>query len=206
VDAATRLTAARLPVWTLVICISAVLVFGSAVIHAWLIYDRNAIAHGELWRLVTGNLAHLSASHLGYDLVAFLIVGSIIEVRGYRFFSTLCLSAATLIGVVLYFAEPAMRYYAGLSGVATAAVVYLCLHGLIEKGTWRWLCAAVLVGLSAKIGIELALGKSLLFDIGKQEFVPVPLSHLVGAVTAVLLFVLVRLSEFGRDVRGVSAS
>jgi rhomboid family GlyGly-CTERM serine protease len=204
VDAAARLTSARLPVWTLVICTSAMLVFGSAAIQSLLIYDRNAIAHGELWRLVTGNFTHFSTTHLVCDLAAFLIVGTIIEVRGYRYFSTLCLSAATLIGVVLYFAEPAMHYYAGLSGVASAAVVYLCLHGLTEKGTWHWLCAAVLFGLSAKIGIELALGKSLLFDIGKQEFVPVPLSHLVGASTALLLFVLVRLSELARGARDVS--
>jgi rhomboid family GlyGly-CTERM serine protease len=204
VDTAARLTAARFPVWTLVICASAVLVFGSAAIQAFLIYDRNAIAHGELWRLVTGNLAHFSTTHLGYDLAAFLIVGTIIEIRGYRYFSTLCLSAAALIGVVLYFAEPAMHYYAGLSGVVAAAVVYLCLHGLTEKGTWRWLCAAVLIGLSAKIGIELALDKSLLFEIGMQEFVPVPLSHLVGAGTALLLFVLVRLSELARGARDVS--
>jgi rhomboid family GlyGly-CTERM serine protease len=204
VDAAARLTAARLPIWTLVICTSAVLIFGSAAIQAFLIYDRNAIAHGELWRLVTGNFAHFSITHLGYDLVTFLIVGTIIEVRGYRYFSTLCFSAATLIGVVLYFAEPAMHYYAGLSGVATAAVTYLCLHGLTEKGTWRWLCVAMLVGLSAKIGIELALGNSLLFDIGMHEFVPVPLSHLVGAITALLLFVLVRLSELGRGAQDVS--
>lgn len=203
-DAAARLTAARLPVWTLVICTSAVIVFGSAAIQAFLIYDRNAIAHGELWRLVTGNFSHFSTTHLVYDLVAFLIAGTIIEVRGYRYFSTLCLSAATLIGVVLFFAEPAMHYYAGLSGVATAAVAYLCLHGLTEKGTWRWLCAAMLLGLLAKIGIELALGRSLLFEIGAQEFMPVPLSHLVGAATALLLFVLVRLSELVRGARDVS--
>lgn len=204
-DAAARLTPARLPVWTLAICTGVVLVFGSAAIQAFLIYDRNAIAHGELWRLVTGNFVHFSATHLGYDLAAFLVAGTIIEVRGCRHFLTLCFSSATFIGVVLYLAEPAMRYYAGLSGVATAAVAYLCLHGLTEKGTWRWLCIAVLVGLSAKIGIELALGKSLLFEIGMQEFVPVPLSHLVGAGTALLLFVLARLSELARDVRAVSA-
>jgi len=204
VDAAARLTATRFPVWTLAICTSAVLVFGSAAIQAMLIYDRNAIADGELWRFITGNITHFSTTHLDYDVVAFLIVGTIIEVRGYRYFSTLCLSAATLIGIVLYFAEPTMRYYAGLSGVATAAVAYLCLHGLTEKGTWRWLCVAVLVGLSAKIAIELAFGKSWLLETGMQEFVPVPLSHFVGASAALLLFALVRLSESGRSTRHAS--
>src|SRR4051812_25687175 len=34
---------------------------------AWLIYDRAAILHGELWRLWTGHLVHFSNSHLLLD-------------------------------------------------------------------------------------------------------------------------------------------
>ena len=192
-EAEAQLTAARFPVWTLVICASAIFIFNFPELSAFLIYDRAAIAHGEIWRLITGNLVHLSFTHLAYNLVAFLIAGMIIEIRGYRFFATLCLSTAIFIGMILFVVEPAMYFYAGLSGVVTAAVTYLCLHGLTEKGTWRWLCAAMLVGITAKIGMELAFGKSFLLAVGTQEFVPMPLSHLIGTVTAILLFVFVRL-------------
>jgi len=189
-EAEAHLTAVRFPVWTLVICASAVLIFNSPELRTLLIYDRAAITHGELWRLVTGNLVHLSNTHLAYDLVAFLIAGTIIEIRCYRFFPTLCLSAAILIGIILYGVEPGMYFYAGLSGVVTAAITYLCLHGLTEKGMWRWLCAAMLAGVIAKIGIELMLDQSFLLSVGTEEFVPVPLSHLIGTVTAILLFLM----------------
>lgn len=194
-DAQTHLTAARFPVWTLVICAGALFVFIVPGLGTLLIYDRVAIAHGELWRLATGNLVHLSTAHLAYDLGAFMIAGTIIEIRGYRYFPLLCLSAAMLIGVAIFVFEHALHLYGGLSGIVTAAVTYLCLHGLTEKGTWRWLCAAMLAGLTAKTGIELALGKSLLLAVSTETFVPVPLSHLIGVVTAILLFALIGNNE-----------
>ena len=193
-DAEAHLTAIRFPVLALVICASAILIFNSPELQTLLIYDRAAIAHGELWRLVTGNLVHLSTTHLAYNVAAFLIAGTIIEIRGYRLFTTLCNSAAMLIGIILFVVEPAMYFYAGLSGIVTATVTYLCLHGLAEKGAWPWLCAAMLAGLTAKIVVELILGKSFLLAVSTEEFMPVPLSHLIGAVTAILLFVLMRLS------------
>lgn len=193
-DAEAHLTEVRFPVLTLAICAGAILIFIAPELGTLLIYDRAAITQGELWRLATGNLVHLSSTHLTYNLAAFLIAGTIIEIRGYRFFPILCLSAAVLIGIVLCGFEPAMYFYAGLSGVVTAAVTYLCLHGLSEKGAWRWLCAAMLAGLTAKIGVELMLGKSFLLAVSTEEFVSVPLSHLIGTVTAILLFVSMRLS------------
>lgn len=189
------LSTARRPVRTLAISAAALLVYFLPGLKPLLIYDRAAVAHGELWRLLTGNLVHLSNAHLTLDVAAFLIAGTIIEQRGYRHFTTLCVSAAALIGVAIYLFEPALQFYGGLSGVVTAAVVYLCLEGMTEQGSWRWLCAAMLAGLSAKLWIELASGKSLLLVIGGGNFVPVPLSHLTGAVVAVILFALLHLPE-----------
>ena len=194
-DAQAQLTPTRLPVWTLAISAGALLAFFVPGLDTLLIYDRAAIiAHGELWRLVTGNLVHLSTTHLASDLAAFLISGMIIEIRCYRYFTMLCLSAAMLIGVAIFCFAPELHYYGGLSGVVTAAVTYLCLHGITEKGTWRWLCAAVMAGLAVKFWIEIALANSLLLAVSTEAFVPVPLSHLIGAVAALLVFVLKRLS------------
>ncbi len=193
-DVQAHLTAARFPFSTLSICAGAILIIIVPESGTLMIYDRTAISHGELWRLVTGNMVHLSTTHAAYNLLAFLIAGTIIEIRGYRFFLTLCLSSAMLIGIILFLVEPAIYFYAGLSGVVTAAITYLCLHGLTEKGSWHWLCAAMLAGVSTKIGVELMLGKSFLLAVSTEEFAPVPLSHLIGAVTAILLFVSMRLS------------
>ena len=193
-DEQAQLTASRLPAWTLAICACALIVFLVPGLATLLVFDRAAITHGELWRLVTGNLVHLSTTHLVYDLASFLIAGTIIEQRGYRNFPILCLSAAMLIGIAVFGFAPELHFYGGISGVVTAAVTYLCLHGVSEKGTWRWLCAAMLAGLAAKFWIEIALGESLLLAVSTETFVPVPLSHLIGAITALLAFVLMRLS------------
>ena len=189
------LSTARMPVQTLAICATALLVYLVPGLMPLLIYDRAAIAHGELWRLLTGNLVHLSDAHVALDLAAFLIAGTIIEQRGYRHFTTLCVSAAALIGTAIYLFEPTLQFYGGLSGIVTAAVVYLCLQGMTEQGSWRWLCATMLAALSAKLWFELVSGKSLLLVVGGGNFVPVPLSHLTGAVVAVILFGLLHLPE-----------
>lgn len=193
VDSQTHLSLARLPFWTMAVSACALLVFIVPGLGTLLIYNRAAIVRGELWRLATGNLVHLSTTHLAYDLTAFLIAGTIIEQRGYRYFPILCLSAAILIGIAIFVFDPAFHFYGGLSGVVTAAVTYLCMHGVTEKGGWRWLCAALAVGLTTKFWIELALGKSLLLAVNTEAFVPAPLSHVVGAVTAILLFVMMRM-------------
>jgi rhomboid family GlyGly-CTERM serine protease len=194
----TQLTVPRLPVWTLVICAFALLTFIVPQLGNLLIYDRAAIIHGELWRLLTGNLVHFSITHLVYNLTACLIAGSIIELRGYRIFPLLCLVSALFIGLTLFMFEPELHLYAGLSGVVSAAITYLCLHGMGEKGVWRWLCAATLAGLTAKTIIELESGSSVMLLMSEESFVPVPLSHLAGIVAALLFFFLIHMTSLLR--------
>jgi rhomboid family GlyGly-CTERM serine protease len=190
VVASARLSAIPVPIWTLLLCGVAGSVFCLPLVQAALVYNRAAIADGEFWRLVTGNLVHLSTPHFLYDVVALLVAGALIEMHRYRHFAILCLVSGFLTGVTLYVAMPEIIVFGGLSGVVTAAVTYLCLHGVQQGGAWKWLCLLVLVCLVAKLGVEMAFGFSLTMGAGTQTFVPVPVSHAVGAVTSSLLFVL----------------
>lgn len=194
-DQRPPLTAPRLPVWTLVIAAFALIIFFFPQLGNLLIYDRAAIIHGEIWRLLSGNLVHFSLAHLLYNLIAWLIVGTIIEYQGYRFFPLLCLSSSLLIGITLLILEPELQFYAGLSGVVSAAVTYLCLQGMREKGVLRWLCVAALTGLTVKTVLELRSGSSLMLLMNEEGFVPVPLSHLAGIVAAILLFLFLRITS-----------
>lgn len=187
-DAAARLNPARFPVGTLLICAIAGAVYSSPQLQALLIYDRTAISDGELWRLMSGNFVHHSASHFVYNLVPLLIAGLLIEIQRHRHFVALCLISGALIGAALYLGKPEITVFGGLSGIVTAAVTFLCLHGLDKAGAWRWLCLAVLIILAAKISAELAFGSSFLLGAEPQNFVPVPESHVIGAATALLLF------------------
>lgn len=197
-DASARLNPVTLPVLTLLLCGAAAVVFVAPALQMAFIYDRAAIAGGEWWRLVTCNFVHHSSTHFAYDVVAFFIAGTLIELRRYRNFWLVCLIAGTTIGAVLYVTTPEMDYYGGLSGIVTAAVVYLCLQGLTEAGPWRALCGLALTIVIAKIGSECAFETSLLTYAEPQLFRPTPMSHVVGAAAALLLFLSTRLTSLLR--------
>lgn len=189
-DATARLRRSRSPVLTLSICAASVVVAVTPRLQGMLIYDRAAVASGEWWRLITGNLVHLSAEQLFYDLTVFLIAGWMIEAYRIHHFPRLCLLSTALIGIGIYLFMPEMAYYAGLSGVATGAVAFLCLDGLRTGGVWRWLCMAVLIGLLAKVGVEIISDRFLVLSIDVPHIVPAPISHAIGTATAVFLFAL----------------
>ena len=180
-----------LPVWTLGICAIAGLVFAVPQLQPVLVYNREAIGNGELWRLLTGNLVHFSPEHVLKDVLALLVAGAMIEMRPYRHFALLCITSATLIGTALYAAETGVLIYGGLSGVAIAAVAYLCLQGATGRGAYGRVCQVVLLVLVAKIMIELSSGMQ-----ASAGFVLVPISHVVGALTALAVFAMTRAARF----------
>lgn len=179
----------KFPRWTLLICSLATVVFFVPSLGDSIIYDRELILSGEWWRLITGNLVHLSMMHFAYNVLALLVIGTIIELRGDRYLWLLYLTAGAVIGLVVHITSPELRFYGGLSGIVTAAVVYLCIGGLRDSGAWRWLCLSILALIAIKIGLEFMLGQSLLSVIETPSFVPVPVSHLAGACTALVLFI-----------------
>lgn len=165
-------------------------------------FDRAAILTGELWRLVTGNLVHWSAEHCLLDVAAFAILGWIYEPPIRRQFQQsnnplriLCSLPAVLlatscgVGLTVFFLQPAMLTYRGLSGVDSGlfalALILECTEAKNDSTRWWYVIPAVLVFI-VKLVFEVTTG-SLFFgteslgDLGQ----PVPLAHLAGAVFAV---------------------
>lgn len=98
--------------------------------EAW-VYDRAAIADGEWWRLFSGHWLHGDGGHLGWNLVALLLLSGLVESRG-RWLLLACLLLGSLVvDAVLGLAMPDLAYYCGLSGVLNA----LLLPAL--AGLWR---------------------------------------------------------------------
>jgi len=182
----------RMPLWTVLLCGIATAIYLVPPLAGVAIYDRDAIASGEWWRLATGNLVHLSLMQLILDVIALLVVGTIIELRGERHWWLICSTAGTVVGLSVYLTAPEFRYYGGLSGIVTGAVVYLCLDGLRDTANWRGLCMFVLALVALKIGIEFSSGDTLLTVAGSQPFEAVPVSHLAGACAALFVFILTR--------------
>jgi rhomboid family GlyGly-CTERM serine protease len=153
-----------------------------------LIYQRDAIVAGEWWRIITGNWVHLSANHFAYDVMVFALAGSLIELRGHRGFGWFCVLSPALIGLTVFLAEPGLELFGGLSGMATGAIVLLCLNGLGERNTWSLICSCVLVAVVLKTIFEFATGQMAFVHSGSTLLKPIPISHLAGALAAALVF------------------
>jgi rhomboid family GlyGly-CTERM serine protease len=184
------------PLFATAVTGTALLVFLVPSLSGRLIYDRTEIAQGEVWRLFTGSLVHFSPSHLFFNLLVFGVVGWAISNRGYPGFRVFCILSAGLIGTTLYALTADVVQYGGLSGVACGAVVYLALHGLAERGIWRILCAGALLLTVCKILLEFWLGQFLFVNSADGAFVPVPLSHAIGSLTALMVFCTVKGTRF----------
>ena len=183
----TRLTR-RVPVISLMLIGPALVIYIFPGLHPVLVYDRSAVLNGQFWRLVTGQWVHFSMSHLGYDILTFGIAGWMIESRGYAKFGWLCGVAPPTIGIGLLALEPRLEIYGGLSGMATAAVVFLTLHGLGETGAWRWICLTILIATSGKILFESLTGRFVFLKPDDPSLVLVPAGHIIGALTALAVF------------------
>ena len=182
----------QIPIVTYIVVGLSVLVYLLPV-GALLAYDRNAILSGEWWRMITGHWVHFSPQHFLYDTAAFGIAGWMIEKRGHRNFGGLCVFAPFVISATMLLCNPQLQICGGLSGLATAAVVFLALNGLEEPGVWRWICAAALTLCIAKLIGEEMTGRFFVLHL-PTGFAPVPSNHLAGALTALAVYVLPKLT------------
>lgn len=153
-----------------------------------LAYDRQLALDGSVWRFWTSNVVHFSGSHLAWNLAVFLPAGVWLERILPGRAAWLCLLTPGLTGLALLLAEPDLQTYAGLSGLATAALTSLALTQLTraapgERRWWR-----LVLGLVAlKIVIEAAQSRPLFATFTDGEVRPVLLAHLMGVACALAL-------------------
>ena len=181
---------------SLLLTLSAVVVYLSPELTAWATFDRAALAAGQLWRLITGHWTHWSGEHLGWDLLVFAVVGGALELRGRRGAFLLCtVLSALLVSGGVWVLRPEMVEYRGLSGIDCALVTLVAVDLLRQSlRDRRWGLGLVLAGLLAgylgKVVFELATGQTLFVDSGPGLFVPVPLAHVLGGAVGIALGLL----------------
>jgi rhomboid family GlyGly-CTERM serine protease len=141
-------------------------------IGALLQYDRAAILHGEVWRLLTGHFVHWSTAHLAWDLLAFLALAAICARRRWLFASVVA-GTALIVSAFLLACCPEVALYRGLSA--------------IDSALWMW--AVFIIG-ERRVALALTLlslfiGKVLIESAGSALFVDgitiLPVVHLLGA-------------------------
>lgn len=127
---------------------------------AWrdiLLYDRAALARGEFWRIWTGHLVHFGWPHFVADTGLLLILGWLLAERHARFARIALVLMPVLIGVVLYWLDPTMLRYGGLSAIDLGLLVYLALQGW-QRHWADWFWPAVLVIYVGEIIFEIIQG------------------------------------------------
>ena len=153
----------------------------------FLAYDRTAIQAGEIWRLITGHFTHWSGDHLLWDVVMFVTLGAIVESRDRTGFIVTVLASAMSISAVLWFLQPTIDQYRGLSGIDSAlfthAVVILATDARRtgRRLVYRFMSLSVL-GFGAKIAYELLTGSTLFVDSSGAGFTALPDVHMVGGI------------------------
>ena len=151
-------------------------------------YQREALASGQIWRLVTGHLVHLGPSHMLMNVAALailaLLFGQLLRPRDWF--------AAGLMGSLaidggLYWLSPEVAWYVGLSGVLHGFWAAACLHAL-RRRTGEGLMLTGLILL--KLGYEALIGPVPLTGAIASGPV-VEIAHAYGAIGGVVSVLLI---------------
>lgn len=139
-------------------------------------YERSGLGDGQLWRLLTAHLVHLSLEHALLNSAGLALLWMLFA-REYppRQWGWILLGSAAAIDSGLWFLRPAVDWYLGASGV---------LHGVLAAGAAALyrrrdaLGAALLLLLIVKLLYENSTGASVF--AGNLPLLPD--AHLFGAL------------------------
>ena len=186
------------PWWTIGLVTAAVTVLMIPGAAELLVYERSAIARGELWRLFTAHLTHYSASHLINNLLVLVFAAWLVEERYRADLLRLVALSAVAIGIAVFVFRPEITRYAGASGISLALLTYVALRGLSENRRWRIVCSVVLVMICLKLTAESVFGWQSIDWKQQAGFVTITLSHAIGVGIGLLVW----LSHTVKHVRG----
>jgi rhomboid family GlyGly-CTERM serine protease len=121
--------------------------------RAGLLYDRAGVADGEFWRVWTGHLVHFGWPHFIVDAGLLLIVGWFAENRHPWFTRAGLGLMPAFISACMFWLEPGMARYGGLSAVNLGMLVYVAAEGWRHDRT-EWFWPAVIVIYVAELAYE----------------------------------------------------
>lgn len=183
----------RLRRWSVVLALAAasvMLQLGGEAVRQWARYDPAAVGAGQWWRLITAHVVHLGWGHLSMNLAALILIGLLLEdVVSPLEWLTATIVSALAIDTGLYFFEPGVEWYVGLSGVLHGLAAYGAL-GLIRQRSS--IGAGLAIGLCAKLVWEQWWGP-LPFTAAHTGGPVVEAAHLYGAAGGMVAFALTAL-------------
>jgi len=148
-----------------------------------LVYQRDAIANGEFWRLFTGHFFHTNGYHLLLNLSALALLwalhGHFYTIKNY---ALLFIFSAITCSLGLYYFSPELKQYVGLSGVLHGIFVWGAIMDIKQGDKTGYL---LFIGVFLKIIHEQIYGASA--DVAKLIGANVAVdAHLWGAIGGLL--------------------
>jgi rhomboid family GlyGly-CTERM serine protease len=174
-----------IPRVSLLLTVAAMIIHFSYSLRVQLLYDRSALAHYELWRLITCHWVHLSTDHLFWSAATFFVLESLCEIMDLKKYYATAGISAIAIPIVIWWAMPDLMIYGGLSGLdctSYSLLMVLFIKRELRSRSWIWvvLFSLLLGGLAAKIIYEATTGLTIFVANTHTNMTPVPLTHLVG--------------------------
>ncbi len=179
----------RIPLITLAAVSASLIAYAAPQLADLLVYDRQHVLDGQLWRLLTAPFVHFSASHLAWNILVFAAAGCVTELAGHQRFGFVCILAIAVPGLVFLATKPDLTRYGGLSALATGTVAYLSLCQAQQARRDRWLWIALFALLPVKILVEAGIEAPIFAQASSTAFRVLPSAHAVGVAAAAVVFV-----------------
>ncbi len=161
----------------------------SAELSSLLSMDASQVLSGEVWRLISGHVTHLTWRHYLWDAPVFVLLFTVYERKDGAMPATmlaLCSSVAVSLTVVM---AGAHQLYGGLSGLSSAALSAILTSLIVQRQQRLVAC-----------GIGLAFGAYLLFSDGGISGVRIAgEAHAAGAVTGMIFAVTLHCLRYQRS-------
>ncbi len=152
-------------------------------------YDRQAIAEGQLWRLLSGHFVHMSSGHLIMNMLGLGLIAMFFWplLGNWHWLGAIALSAMAVSGAIYAF-DSQVLWYVGFSGVLHGLFVVASLANIrVRPGEGRLLLTL--------IGIKLLWEQVLGPLPGSEQTAGGPVlvdAHLYGAVAGALYWLALR--------------
>lgn len=144
-----------------------------------LVFDRTDIENGQWWRIFTGHFDHTNLNHLLLNLAGLIMLWAL-HGDHYRhgLFAAVFLVSAIATSLGIYYFDPDMNRYVGLSGVLHGVFVFGAIADIRTGEKTGYL---LLIGIIAKIIYEQVEGASedMVDLIGASVAID---AHLFGAI------------------------
>src|SRR5215475_6873609 len=155
--------------------------------RALLRYDREALAAGQLWRLLTAHLVHLDLEHAALNSLGLVLMWALFA-RDYKpgQWVLIVLTSIAAIDAGLWLRDSTVLWYVGSSGA---------LHGVMAAGTLAhlrrrdldgWILALFMI---VKLSYEQSTGALPFTDSGAGVVVD---AHLYGALGGIALAAILK--------------